>query len=58
MIIPYTFCRHCFQASRSEEILKSCIKDYSKINDKQRIKIRKKDECMKLKKCAKKNHHL
>ena len=42
-------CRYCFQAFSSEEILKSQIKDWIEINDKERIIMLKKGEFVKLK---------
>ena len=43
------FCRYSLQAFSPEEILKRHIKDYCKINSKQRIIMPKKDECVKFK---------
>ena len=43
------FCRYCLQAFRTAEKLKCHIKDCFKINGKQTIKIRKKDEYVKFK---------
>ena len=43
------FCRCCLQAFRTEEILKRHIKDFLKINGKQRIIMCKNDECVKFK---------
>ena len=38
------FCRYCLQAFSREEILKRYIKNYLKINTKQRIKMPKKGD--------------
>ena len=38
------FCRYCLQALSTEKILKFYIKDYFKINGKERVKMPKKDE--------------
>ena len=51
MIILYIvhFCRYCLQASSTEEILKSQIKDCFKINDKKRTIMPGKGEYIKFK---------
>ena len=43
------FCRYCLQAFSTEEILKRHVKDCFEIIDKQRIKMSKKGEYVKLK---------
>ena len=43
------FCRYCLQVFSTEEILKSHITDFFKINGKQKIKMRKKGEYIKFK---------
>ena len=48
------FCRYCFHAFITEEILKPHIKYWFKINDKQTIKMPKKGEYAKLKNCERK----
>ena len=44
------FCRYCVQAFSTDEILKLQIKDFLKINHKQRIKMPKNDEYNNIKK--------
>ena len=48
------FCRYCLHAFITEEILKCHIKDCFKINGKQTIKMPKKGEYVKFKKCERK----
>ena len=62
MIILYTvekkhFCRYCLQAFSTEETLKHHIKNYSKINGKQRIIMSKKSEYVKFKNYERKISH-
>ena len=48
------FCCYCLQAFSTEEILKCCIKGCFRINGKQKIKVPKKGEFVKIKKYERK----
>ena len=49
------FCRYCLQVFSTEEMLKRCIKDFFKVNGKQKIKMCKIGEYVKFENFERKN---